>query len=381
MESKPMAFCDTKTVLMYMEPSWRFHIALKIPSLRKAEKATPLIINRLELYDNRLIVNDTEYQMRVYRQCQADAGLYNGEVDDDSDEYGFIISYAESIQPGDMLLTDEGRKRRRRGCTLEDLQYDCPARLNSLPCNHYIRLYVFGSMSQFPYTNMKMYHLTRRLLTIFFGNRVESWIIKNLNLKDKVLRWPKDGKKPIVQNVKFGHYNTYKMNALLSIIDSSVPLASLKTFGRIEVEDYPLFRFVEHLMIPHFTYYNYNTALLDLFSIEASHVSLTTPTTLIDGYLEKLILKLMKELRPIGVRYSILVKEKMDLTKIEHTKLLEADRDCIKLEMGDDAVVVVQYAYTDKKTWLNIEIVPKPNKKHRISSNRSPWASIRGPPF
>ncbi|UMM10146.1 hypothetical protein L5515_000051 [Caenorhabditis briggsae] len=97
MESKPMVFCDTKTVLTYMEPNFRFNLVLKIPSIRKAEKSAPLIIKRLELHDNRLIINRTEYSMKVWRECQDDAGLNNGEVDDDSDEYGVQTSIDESI--------------------------------------------------------------------------------------------------------------------------------------------------------------------------------------------------------------------------------------------------------------------------------------------
>ncbi|CAO4360181.1 unnamed protein product [Caenorhabditis nigoni] len=95
--------------------------------------------------------------MRVWRECQADIGLYNGEVDDDVDEHGYKIDVDETIEPGDIKVGDrenvllrwpdyECPKRRR-----EWLQLFCPPEeIYSLYCHHFIRLYVSRSMYQFP---------------------------------------------------------------------------------------------------------------------------------------------------------------------------------------------------------------------------------------
>ncbi|CAO4360184.1 unnamed protein product [Caenorhabditis nigoni] len=353
MESKPLSFDDSETVLTYLEPNFRFNLALKIPSIRKAEKAAPLIINRLEIRDNRLVINKTEYKMRVYRPCQADAGLQNGEVDDESDSYGYQIIPDETYQPGDIKLTDY---RHHRSCTLKDFEYDCPAKLNSLPCNHFIRLYVSGSMYQFPYTNMKMYQLMKRLLTIFIGNRTGEWTVKYMRVEDNMLRWPLKVRKPYVRNIEIGYYYPLKMDAFYSIIDLSVPLTRLKMRSfYYTIEDHKLFKNVEHLMISNPLF---SLSLPHFFSIQTLKVSTTFPTS-IDGYLDELISKLMKETCPIGVRYSILVKEKINLDTINHPTILETSSDCIKLAMGSEAVVVVQYSEAGRKTWLNIEVVSK----------------------
>ncbi|PIC51434.1 hypothetical protein B9Z55_000195 [Caenorhabditis nigoni] len=356
MELKPMLFWDTKTVLTYMEPNFRFNLALKIPSIRKAEKAAPLIINRLVLHENHLVIDETEYKMKVYRQCQADAGLHNGEVDNDSDEYGFKIILDETYQPGDIKLTYNGNKGRGRICTLERFQYNCQAKVNSLPCNHYIRLYVSGSMTQFPYRNMKMHHLMRRLLTILFGNRTGEWTVKNIRVEDKIMRWPLTGRKPYVRNIELGLHSLLKMNAFHSIIDLSVPIARLKMRSFYSaIEDHPLFKHVEHLKISNTLF---SLSLSHFFSIQTLKVSITRPTSLVEN-LDELISKLMEEMRPIGVRYSILVKEKVNLDTINHPTILEISTDYMQLAMGSEAVVVVQYTEDDRRTWLNIEVISR----------------------
>ncbi|PIC51262.1 hypothetical protein B9Z55_000184 [Caenorhabditis nigoni] len=355
MESKPMLFCDTKTVLAYMEPNFRFNLALKIPLIGPAEKAAPLIINRLELHDNRFVINDTGYRMTVYRQCQADAGLYNGEVDDDSDEYGFKINLDESLQPGDLKLTHSGNMHQRRKYTHEVLQYDCPEKMCSLPCNHFIRLYVSGSMYEFPYQKMKMYQMMKRLLTTFFGNRTGEWTVKNMILQNSVLRWPKNGRKPILQNVEIGEYTPPKLDALQSITDTSVPLTSLKmrvlTY-QPKISNHKFWMNVEHLIISEDV-----KVLYHMFSIQTPNVSVTTPTPL-DVNLKSLINKFMMRTRPIGIRISIRASSKMDLNMINHRSVLETSTDAMKLTMRNEAVVNVQYTEIDSKTWLTIETVP-----------------------
>ncbi|PIC51247.1 hypothetical protein B9Z55_000183 [Caenorhabditis nigoni] len=322
MESKPMLFCDTKTVLTYMKANFRFDLALKIPSIRKAEKAAPLFINRLELHDNCLIVNRTEYKIRAYRQCQANVGLHKGEVFYDFDEFGYKLNLDDSITPGDVKFFYAGNKHR-----LKDygMQNECPEKKKrSIPCNHSIRLYVSDSMYELPYKNMKIYQLMKRLLTIFIGNRRGEWIIKNFRPQDNVLRWPVETRKPIVRNFEFGTCTHNKLYGLPPIIDTSVPLTTLKMSDiSYIIEDHPLFKNVEHLMISNHVS---TPTVSDLFSIKTPIVTLTSPATL-DTFLGQLITMFMEKPRPIGVRYSIVVKKKTNISKINHPKEIRKHRE------------------------------------------------------
>ncbi|PIC51450.1 hypothetical protein B9Z55_000196 [Caenorhabditis nigoni] len=350
MGSKPLLFCDTKTVLTYMEPNFRFNLALKIPSIRKAEKAAPLHINRLKLEENRFIVNETEYTIRVYQECQAKTKAFggDGEVEYDLDDDGYEMDYDENIQPGDMVLAESRTRRRPK---LRKFEYEC----SRDRCNHYIRLYESGSMHQFPYAHMKIYQLMKRLLTIFFGNRNGEWTVNNMILEDRVLRWPEDTRKPSVENIEIGSYSPFKLNAVQSLIDSSIPLASIKMgFSVHHLSDHPLLKNAEHLIIPSYPAYR---SLPDLFSLQIQKMSITTGIQV--HHHEILISKLMEKPRPIGVRYSFLTYAKEDLSTLDIPDVLEISTDYVQLAMGSEAVVVVQYTEDDRRTWLNMEVVAR----------------------
>ncbi|CAO4360180.1 unnamed protein product [Caenorhabditis nigoni] len=360
MEPKPMLFCDTKTVLTYMEASFRFNLALKIPSIRKAEKSAPLIINRLELFDNHFVVNETEYKIKVYRQC-------HGELDDDVGENGARINVDESIQPGDIILGDLRRAYLKRWpmhvCPKRPIEWSqrgCPPeKMYSLYCYHYIRLYVSGTKYQFPYASMKMYQLMKRLLTIFFGNRSGEWTIKNMSLPNNVLRWPVDGRRPIVRNVNIGNYSQLKMN-IDSIIDPSVPLTNLQMsvpkYSHEKIVDHPLLRHADHVTISN---YPPDSFLSDLFSIQAHTVIIEDLTSTNSVDFESLIFVFMEKTRPIGVRYKIFTRYKTNLELIRHPEVFERSINCIKLAMGSDAMVVFQFSRIHFDTWLNIEACPR----------------------
>ncbi|CAO4360183.1 unnamed protein product [Caenorhabditis nigoni] len=350
MGSKPLLFCDTKTVLSYMEPNFRFNLALKIPSIRKAEKAAFLHINRLKLEENRFVVNGTEYTIRVYQECQANTEAFKdyGEVEYDLDNDGFEMDYDENIQPGDMILAESMTSRRPK---LRKFEYDC----SEDQCNHYIRLYVSGSMSQFPYKNMKIYQLMKRLLTIFFGNRIGEWTIEQMTLEDRVLRWPVDTRKPIVKNIEIGSYSPFKLNVAQSLIDSNTPLTSIKMgFSAHHLSDHPLLKSAEHLIISSYPAYR---SLPDLFSLQIQKMSITTGIQV--HHHEILISKLMEKPRPIGVRYSFLTYAKEDLTTLDLPNVLEISTDYMRLAMGSETVVIVQYSEDDRKTWLSMEVVSR----------------------
>ncbi|ULU09212.1 hypothetical protein L3Y34_013962 [Caenorhabditis briggsae] len=97
--------------------------------------------------------------------------------------------------------------------------------------------------------------------------------------------------------------------------------------------------------------------LSNLFSIQTHKVSLTIRSpyfvveNLIDTWIEKR--------RPIGVCFSLPTNSKEDLARISHPEVLQRSTDCIKLKMGDEAVIVFRYTEANRKTYLTIETIPK----------------------
>ncbi|CAO4360186.1 unnamed protein product [Caenorhabditis nigoni] len=351
MESKPLSFDDSETVLTYLEPNFRFNLALKIPLIRTAEKAAPLIIKRLELHDNRFVVNDTEYSVRVLRGCQAKIKSY-GTKEYVFDDDVFEIDHDGRMQPGDIIFAELGRVC-GTGSMIDE--HECSEK-SSLPCNHFIHL--IDSESTYMY--MKMYVLVKRLLASLFGNRNGKWTIKNLNLKEKMLPWPANRRKPIALNVEIGDYSQLKLDTLQSIIGSSVPSTSLTmsfSFLYRSLSDHPILESAENVIISNDLSHPPHRALFDLFSVETQNVSITTEVQA--AYHERLISKLIEKTRPIGVCYSILTGSKINLTTINRPEVLEKSKDCIKLAMGSEAVAVVQYKVINSKTCLNMEVVPK----------------------
>ncbi|PIC51497.1 hypothetical protein B9Z55_000199 [Caenorhabditis nigoni] len=330
MKNKQLLYESVKTVLTYMEPNFRFNLALKIPSIRKAEKAAPLHIDCLKLEDDRVVVNETEYKISLYLQCE------RGHLNYDINERGDPINVDETIRPGDIKLGDLGSWDPRRcgvyGCPKswreESFQDDCPPEKKyAIFCNHCILLYVSGSMSHFPYRNMKMYQLMKRLLKIFFGNRSGEWTIKNMSLPNNVLRWPVATRKPIVESINIGNYSQLKINSLDSIIDSTVPLTNLEMSVVVyhdRIVDHPLLLHADHVTISN---QSLGVDLSDYFTFQAHTVIIANPPTTYFYDFERVIIVFMKKTRPIGVRWSILTQAKKDLTTLNLPNVLEISRE------------------------------------------------------
>ncbi|CAO4360199.1 unnamed protein product [Caenorhabditis nigoni] len=249
MESKPMSFCNTQTVLTYMEPNFRFNLALEIPSIRKAEKAAPLHIDRLEIEDNVITVNGAKYTLSVIQNF---FGMVK-ESKIDFDKYGLPLNTDAIVLPGDVRLGEQGesgpidydaeeRKVERCLAQLEEkgdqekiafmktdlLAFVCRRNNTLSPALCFIQLDTDEESSLFPY-RIKIYEMMKKLLTVFFGNRKVKWRINHLTLTPNILRWPVDGLKPTVRNIEISGYTNFKMNALKSVVDedTSFPLDSL----------------------------------------------------------------------------------------------------------------------------------------------------------
>ncbi|PIC51149.1 hypothetical protein B9Z55_000178 [Caenorhabditis nigoni] len=370
MESKPMKFCDTETVLTYMEPNFRFNLALEIPSIRKAEKAAPLHINRLEIEDNVITVNGAKYTLSVLQNF---FGMMK-ESKIDFDKYGLPIDTDAIVLPGDVRLVEQGesgpidydaeeRKVERCLMQLEKegkrgdqekiafmktdlLAFVC--RRNNIPlasCS--IQLDTDEESSLFPY-RIKIYEMMKKLLTVFFGNRKVEWGINHLTLAPNILRWPVNGLKPTVKNLEISGYTNFKMNALKSVVDenTSFPLNSLTVRMHDDDTQNVNHKYAnEAKMLILYPSYDF------VFSQEAL-LSLQNPRVVFhdrfpcDAY-DNVLATWMERGCAIGTHFSFRYKAaESEVRSVLHwtgnrVEVLEKSKDCIKLLMKNGAVLVV----------------------------------------
>uniref|UniRef100_A0A1I7TAH9 F-box domain-containing protein n=1 Tax=Caenorhabditis tropicalis TaxID=1561998 RepID=A0A1I7TAH9_9PELO len=67
MNSKPLTYDSLKTVIQYLDPNTRFLISSRAPSIRVAEKAVPLIIDKLWIKVHQVSVNNISYECELYQ--------------------------------------------------------------------------------------------------------------------------------------------------------------------------------------------------------------------------------------------------------------------------------------------------------------------------
>ncbi|PIC47246.1 hypothetical protein B9Z55_006664 [Caenorhabditis nigoni] len=71
----PLSYCSSKAVLQFMDANKRFRISNRCSNLRTAEKASPLQIRYLSFDKMKFTVNETTYQLGLYRHFESDEGL------------------------------------------------------------------------------------------------------------------------------------------------------------------------------------------------------------------------------------------------------------------------------------------------------------------
>ncbi|EFP06614.1 hypothetical protein CRE_12015 [Caenorhabditis remanei] len=115
MNSRPLSYESSKSVLKHMDANKRFLLAAKYSSIRSANKATPLKIESFSCSASAFQVNDCEYRVGVYKKYLNSAetppnvvyengrgGFYT-----DFDQYGFKdYSGASILTPGDVDLRE-----------------------------------------------------------------------------------------------------------------------------------------------------------------------------------------------------------------------------------------------------------------------------------
>ncbi|PIC50885.1 hypothetical protein B9Z55_000161 [Caenorhabditis nigoni] len=117
--SQPLLLKELReTVFENMDPNFRFHLSLHLPSLRSVEKGAHLYINDLMLKENEIPVNYTAYQQagttyklsieRKYRGRNPELRKC-GSLDHDVDEFGFRTNTKDIMMNGDVCMENGSR--------------------------------------------------------------------------------------------------------------------------------------------------------------------------------------------------------------------------------------------------------------------------------
>ncbi|KAF1764194.1 hypothetical protein GCK72_004141 [Caenorhabditis remanei] len=253
MNSRPLSYESLKTVLKYMDPNKRFLLASRCPSIRSADKATPLIIDTFHYNENSFEVNRTVYKIGIYKNYLIDAETpqearrYNalGGMSKDLDQYGFEdLSGENTLTPGDVDLrkpNDEGWRPENMDDDERIAEYEhelanTKSRLTSLKCSvnvhpfydekeqedrlhtkiksqmarlqpfysrrdglpvpfkSYIQLTITSGngkpyIERLEYTK-KLHEAVKYLTANFFGNRLHPVVIGRFRVYDEVMRFP-----------------------------------------------------------------------------------------------------------------------------------------------------------------------------------------------
>ncbi|KAF1767525.1 hypothetical protein GCK72_007484 [Caenorhabditis remanei] len=128
MNSIPLQYESLKAVLLYMDANIRFKISQRLPTIRITEKVVPLRVRSLKFDEYRTTVNDTIYQLGIYREFnsgetitqQIQISNKEGGVRHDLDRHGFQISPGNTVlTPGDVSFGGYN-KREIRHDTIRD---------------------------------------------------------------------------------------------------------------------------------------------------------------------------------------------------------------------------------------------------------------------
>ncbi|KAF1764067.1 hypothetical protein GCK72_004013 [Caenorhabditis remanei] len=123
MTTHPLTYPCLQTVLEHMEPSLRISFSLHAPSIRLAEKATPMKIDNLQIDCTMIKINNTQYKLGVVqiyngddKPDQIEKDNSTGGVPYDLNNHGVPdYSFEDVLLPGDILIAQdrEGDEQRR----------------------------------------------------------------------------------------------------------------------------------------------------------------------------------------------------------------------------------------------------------------------------
>ncbi|ULU09208.1 hypothetical protein L3Y34_013959 [Caenorhabditis briggsae] len=94
-------------------------MACRLPSIRPAEKATPLCIKRLEFNTNSIFVNRMIYRAKLFEVLPSGART---EIEESIDEHGYIVNPYSVVFPGDVRLVHWNEPRAMQQRTMKDVR-------------------------------------------------------------------------------------------------------------------------------------------------------------------------------------------------------------------------------------------------------------------
>lgn len=112
MSTNPLSYPSLKVVLQYMDANARFQLSHRVPAIRTTEKSTTLRIESIAFFGTNIKINDTNYNIGIYRKCHAtpvprrfqkmnDDGGFVGDLD----KYGTPDNTSVNVAlPGDVAI-------------------------------------------------------------------------------------------------------------------------------------------------------------------------------------------------------------------------------------------------------------------------------------
>ncbi|EFP06699.1 hypothetical protein CRE_12016 [Caenorhabditis remanei] len=196
--SRPLSYESLKTVLKYIDPNKRFLLSARCPSIRSADKATPLIIDTFDYDENCFEVNRTVYKIGICKKYLNGAEIppkarnhnAQGGLSYDLDQYGFKdLSGENTLTPGDVDLRKPNDEAWRTRNMREDNQIaeyeqalaDTRSRLRTANGEPYIE--------RLEYTK-KLHEAVKYLTGKLLGNRLHPVAIGRFRVYDEVMRFP-----------------------------------------------------------------------------------------------------------------------------------------------------------------------------------------------
>ncbi|PIC50866.1 hypothetical protein B9Z55_000160 [Caenorhabditis nigoni] len=367
--SKPLLLKELReTVFEYMEPSFRFHLSLHLPSLRSVEKGIYLQINKLDLTDTEIICDNTAYRLHIDLKFKKEKPplIISGPISLDVDEFGFKTSTKDIMMNGDVCMGPPGPGRARfaslndstRNMKASELGretlglteamkkkespgFESTLNLTITSKNGEMRIYTSSKIK-------KIYEGMKILIGVIFGNRTVIWNVGSMAIWAANLRWIVSGVKPLTRNIEIRGDNYVNLDGLRSIChETSFPLMTLGFGMDQRILDHEIVVNAEHLIF---------YSAFEMFNIDFMNQLTKLPNLKVKmfripkDFLADLMDLWLKNGRPIGTSWSFevegLVGEEpfgyIDILK-RNADVIESDRRSIKLSMGPSSILSVSY--------------------------------------
>ncbi|CAO4360217.1 unnamed protein product [Caenorhabditis nigoni] len=355
--SKPLELKELReTVFEYMEPSFRFHLSLHLPSLRSVEKGTYLQINKLDLTDTEIICDNTAYRLHIDLKFKEEKPplIISGPICRDVDEFGFKTSTKDIMLNGDVCMVNDSTRdmeaselgRETLGLTeamkkKESPGFESTLKLTITHRNGEEWIYRSSKIT-------KIYEGMKILIGVIFGNRTVIWNVESMAIWAPNLRWIVSGVKPLTRNIEIRGDNYVNLDGLRSIChETSFPLMSLG-FGMDQ-------RILDHEILVNAEQLIFYSRIV-IFNIGFMNQLMKLPNLKVKmfripkDFFADLMDLWLKKGRPIGTSWSFEVEELVgeeplgyiDILK-RNADVIESDRRSIKLSMGSSSILSVSY--------------------------------------